>query len=154
MEKVSKEVAQQVTTELHKDIEKVLAKHGLELSKVLTKYGNIFSIKVEAIAVEVGQNGVNLASVEAQTFLMSARYMGVKNPEKELGSVVSFEGRQVIIKGLSPNARRNNVLVKEIKTGRDYWVSPEVLKSLKSYEEIKSGVIFNNFEPKSAKVSY
>jgi len=154
MEKVSKEVAQKVTTELHKDIEKVLAKHGLELSKVLTKYGDIFSVKVEAVAVEVGQNGVNLASLEAQTFLMSAKYMGVKNPEKELGSIVSFEGRQVIIKGLSPNARRNNVLVREIKTGRDYWVSKEVLKSLKSYVEIIPQVIYEDFNGKITKVNH
>lgn len=126
MVKVSKELAKAVVTDLQKDIEKVLAKHGMELNSTSTKYGDVFQLKIEASTIKKGLNGVNLNSREAQEFLNFSYSYGVEKPELVLGQVVKFAGRQMMIIGLNTRKKSTPVVCRDEK-GNDYSVDARIL---------------------------
>jgi hypothetical protein len=135
MNKVSKELATKVTTDLRNDIAKVLAKHGLELSGVTTKYGDSFQIKIDAVSVNLGKNGVNLNSVDAQNFMNFGYSYGVTDVQADLGSEVSFGGKTIVITGLNPRKKNAPIVCKDIKSGNEYYVSADILKLLPSFSK-------------------
>jgi len=134
MQKVSKELAKAVVTDLQKDIEKVLAKHGMQLSGMSTKYGDSFQLKIDAVSVKLGKNGVNLNSVEAQNFINFGYSFGLTDVQADLGSIVSFGGKSVVITGLNPRKKNLPVVCKDVKTGSEYYVSAKVLELLSSFK--------------------
>ena len=133
MQKVSKELAKAVVTDLQKDIEKVLAKHGMQLSGMSTKYGDAFQLKIDAVSVKLGKNGVNLNSVEAQNFMNFGYSFGVTDVQADLGSEVSFSGKTVVITGLNPRKKNQPVVCRDAKTGSEYYVSARILELLPSF---------------------
>ncbi len=62
---ISKETGQAVAKEMDAAMRDILAKHGLQVGKVSTGHGEWFEFKVTAVAVSLGDNGVNLSSKEA-----------------------------------------------------------------------------------------
>lgn len=62
---ISKETGQAVAAEINEAVRAILAKHGLEAGKTVTGHGEWFEYKVTAVAVTLGDNGVNLSSKEA-----------------------------------------------------------------------------------------
>ena len=129
MEKVSKEKAKQITAELELEIKKVLAKHGMEMNDASTKFGDLYSFKFEASTLNLGANGVNLNTREAQEMMRFGFNYGLKNPEKVLGTKVKLGGRQMIIAGLNIRKKNAPVVCKD-DAGNFYAVSELVLAGL------------------------
>ena len=91
MTAVSKSLAEEITNELEKAAVAIFAKHGLERGKVSIKYGQLYSLKIEAQPVEIGPNGVNLASVEARDYIRFGAMYDL--PEGLLGQTFSVNGK-------------------------------------------------------------
>lgn len=133
MDKVSSAKARVISAEIQKEVNAILAKHGLQQTKTKSTYGDLYSFKVEAHTVTLNDKGVNLDTREAQAFLELSGILGITEPEKDLGAEVIIRGKRLQVVGY--NSRKNNsVLVKDKKTGDEYWASNEVLNQLPSYK--------------------
>jgi hypothetical protein len=62
---VTKELAVQVSAEIKKAVEEILAKHGLAEPKVKTTYGDIYKLVIESSVEAKDASGVNTKSAEA-----------------------------------------------------------------------------------------
>ncbi|CAB4189362.1 hypothetical protein UFOVP1184_30 [uncultured Caudovirales phage] len=103
MANISRAVASEISKEIEAAAAKILDKHGLKASPTRTGYGDSYSFKIEAVAVEAGRSGVNLKSKEAMTFILA---MGVKGlTEQDLGAQVVINGKRYTITGASLNAK-------------------------------------------------
>ena len=113
---VSRALAEQITDELEKAAMAIFAKHGLERGKVSTKYGELYSLKIEAQAVEVGPNGINLASVEARDYTRFGKMYDL--PEGLLGKTFSFNGTEYAFAGIATSRSKYPIYVRNMSTGK------------------------------------
>jgi hypothetical protein len=59
---------------------------------------------------------------------------GLTDVQADLGSIVSFGGKSVVITGLNPRKKNLPVVCKDVKTGSEYYVSAKVLELLSSFK--------------------
>lgn len=103
MANIERELARAISKEIEAAAAKILDKHGLKASPTRTGYGESYSFKIEAVAVEQGRNGVNLKSKEAISFVVG---MGIKGlTEQDLGAQIKVNGNRYTITGASLNAK-------------------------------------------------
>jgi hypothetical protein len=94
---ITKNQAQLIIDELEPLLQAAMAKHGLDKPKLKWNYGDYFGLKLEASSVELGDNGVNLASAEAQYFTRFG-YRGVTAP---LGTMFENKGTKYSFIGIA-----------------------------------------------------
>ena len=128
---VSKETAQAVASELDKAVRDILAKHGLQAGKTSMGYGEWFDFKITATSLELGLNGVNLATREATYYKKFGytAYLGGDNDftGTELTAVLGtrFQG-DYFFAGIDSKKRKNPVMAIDRKTGKTVFF-PETI---------------------------
>lgn len=65
---VSREDAREISEEIKAAVEEILGRHGMEVTKLTTNYGDRYGFKVEASNVVRGEGGVNLESPYAKAY--------------------------------------------------------------------------------------
>lgn len=96
---ISKELSRQVTDDIRTAVDAILAKHGLVAGKVNTHYGIHYKFSIEAVAEELGENGVNLASKEATAYQQLHKVYDL--PEGLLGKIITVKGEPLVFLGIA-----------------------------------------------------
>lgn len=116
---VSKETATQVAQEMKTAMEEILKRHNLDSQQVKWGHGDWFEFKITATAIELGPNGVNLATPEAQyytKFGFSAHQTGpiqsaVTELTAPLGTEIQVQGQTLYFAGIAPKRRKFPIAV-------------------------------------------
>lgn len=134
---VSKEIAQAITEELRKAAEEIFAKHGLQTTKQVSKYGEWYDFRIEAVAIEEGLNGVNLASKEASYYSQYGwtAYASDFTPTQlvaPLGTIFQDgPGRdQFVFAGVDPKKKKNPIVLTRL--GKTYYAPESIIPALNS----------------------
>lgn len=94
---VSRDLAKRITEEIEVEAKKI-CQGKLQISNISTKYGDGYSITIKADGIELGRNGINLASRYAQDFRMTAwRY---EMTDADLGKEAQINGKTVYFAGV------------------------------------------------------
>jgi len=117
-EMVSKETATQVAQEMKTAMEEILKRHNLDTQQVKWGHGDWFEWKITATAIELGPNGVNLATPEAQyytKFGFSAYGQAPNFTQTELtaplGTEIQVQGQTLYFAGIAPKKRKFPIAV-------------------------------------------
>ena len=125
---VSKEKAQEISREIEKAAIAIFAKHGLEKARISTKYGEMYSLKIDAQGVDMGLNGVNLASTEARDYTRFASMYDL--PEGLLGKAFEVNGKMYAFAGIATQRSKYPIYVREIATGNFSFFQNSVVRFL------------------------
>ena len=128
---ISKEQVQRIRAAVELAFLSALDAEGLRYNGSSGKYGDTGSITFKFIAVEEDENGVNIASPEAQAFITYATAYG-SSPEA-LGGRIIWMGESYIIEGLRPRARKYPVLARRESDGKRYGLPETALKNIVEY---------------------
>lgn len=112
---VAKTTAIAIMDELESEINRVLEKHGLDKAKLKCKYGAHFELKIESATLELGENGVNLQSPEAQYYSRFG-HMGLHAP---LGTKFTHKGTSFVFIGIAPSRRKFPIAVRNLDEGHN-----------------------------------
>lgn len=112
---VDKKTAQAVTAEITAEIDAILARHGLTRGRMSTKYGDAYSLTINAEALCLGANGVNLSSKEAQDYELYAASYGL--PQGLLGKMFNVNGVSYAFAGLAVRRSKYPIYVRNLETG-------------------------------------
>lgn len=133
---VSKETAQAISAELRKAAEEIFAKHGLQTSKQVSKYGEWYDFRIEAVAIEEGLNGVNLASKEASYYSQYGwtAYASDFTPTElvaPLGTIYKDgRGDEFVFAGIDPKKKKNPIVLTRL--GKTYNAPESIISALNS----------------------
>jgi|688.fasta_scaffold254698_4 hypothetical protein len=130
---VDKQTAQAVTAEIQAAMQEILAKHGMEQGKVSIKYGEIFKVTFEATPVALNENGVNVNTPEAQSWLYLGEYRGFANPASVLGTTFTMNGKTFKFVGFNERAPRMPVVAVDVKDGKQYKIDAKALRFIAGY---------------------
>lgn len=130
---VGKELTQKVSAEIQTAILPILAKHGLTLSKVSSKYGDNYGISITAVSTKLDENGVNLNSSEAILYNRYGHY-GLVNGETltltaKLGTKFESRGRKFVFVGVRSRGK-NKIVAKCEQDGKDYVFADTVIPTI------------------------
>jgi hypothetical protein len=129
---VSKAQAKAVSDEIMSAIKPILDKHGLMLSKTASKYGIHYEIKIVAANVDLGKNGVNLASPEAREWVLySFQYGLTQTQAKDLLGEVIYTNAKVgdcVLVGYNGRKHKHPVIVKSLRDEKQYFVTTDQLR--------------------------
>lgn len=111
---VSKEQGQKVAQEIKQAVEEILKREGLSLETTKMLYGEWFEFKIKAVSVELGLNGVNLASPEAiyytkygfTAFIPGAIEDSQQKLTAPLGTQIQVKGQTLTFAGIAPQRRK------------------------------------------------
>jgi len=132
---VDKALANIVGTEIDKAVREILAKHGLEAGRTSIGCGEWFDYKIVATAVELGLNGVNLATKEAKYYTKFGftAYLGGDDDfvGTELTAVLGtrFNGDYAFA-GIDAKKRKNPIVALDIKTGKTVYFQESIIPRL------------------------
>lgn len=126
---VNRAECQELAEELRAAAEQVFLKHGYALDGSKAKYGSFFEWNVKASPVEMGPNGVNLNSPQAQAFTRWAASFGM-TPE-QLGGTMEMKGETLTFVGVEPK-RRKYPLVFRRPDGSEVLYTEGVAKLVKA----------------------
>lgn len=133
-EAVSREQARIISQEIQIAVEAILKKHNLKIEKQSSKYGTAYDYKVSAVAVKL-VNGVNISSVEAQQWVANAGWAyDVANADDVLGAEFISGGVSYRLAGCNLNKTAKPILIVDIKTGKEYWASKNILNAISKIE--------------------
>lgn len=130
---VDKKTAQAVTAEIQAALQEILEKHGMEQGKVSIKYGEIFKVTFEATPVALNENGVNVNTPEAQSWLYLGEYRGFANPASVLGTTFTMNGKTFKFVGFNERAPRMPVVAVDVKDGKQYKIDAKALRFIAGY---------------------
>ena len=114
-ENVTREQAQTITAEINAAIGEIFAAHGLERRPTKTGFGEFYTIKIEAVRVNHGRNGVNLESKEAIMWKAMCSYIGLA--ESDLGAKFTVGNEEYTLLG-GRNAATFPVVAIKTSTGK------------------------------------
>jgi hypothetical protein len=109
--------ARAITAELKGAVEEVFAKHGLQAPKIHTTYGDVYRVKLEAVPLAEGPNGVNLNSKEAKAFLAWPEEYGLT--KEHLGGIWSYGAQEYVFQGVSTRAPKRPLVFKRVSDGQE-----------------------------------
>jgi hypothetical protein len=140
---IDKATAQAVATEIQEAILAILAKHNLQESKTVWKYGEWFEMKVEAIAVERGLNGVNLASKEAMYYTKFGwtAYDDNYNASEltaPLGTIFPMKGQNYAFAGIDPKKRKFPIYARRISDGVMVGITENMIPTINLHAQMAS----------------
>jgi hypothetical protein len=100
---VTREEAKVISDEIMAAVHAVLAKHQLQALPTKTGYGDNYVLKVEAVKVELGRNGVNIHSKEAMLLDLVGAFKGLN--AADLGAKFKHGGRTWVLTGACNSAK-------------------------------------------------
>lgn len=133
---VTKAVAAEIGAELRAFAEKLFAKHGLQMTSTKSTYGDSFKFTVQADGIELSDDGINLASTEAQFYEKcglsefnntTGKWEVLNAP---LGTKFTLKGEQYIFAGVSPRKKKFPILAVSVKDNREYGFSSALIAEL------------------------
>jgi len=127
---ISKELCNDISTELNTAINAVFAKHGLMRKKFTSGYGDRYSLSVTAEAIALGDNGVNTASSEARAYEMF--YATYELPAGILGKKFSIKGVNYAFAGIATSRRKYPIYALNLSTGSYVFFQDTVKRLLVS----------------------
>jgi len=133
---ISKETGQAVAKEMDAAMRDILAKHGLEVGKVSTGHGEWFEFKVTAVAISLGDNGVNLSSKEATYYSKFGytAYLGGDNDftgtqlTAPLGTLF-YDGNYAFA-GIDSKKKKNTIVAIRIADGKTVLFPESVIPTI------------------------
>jgi len=137
---VTRQISNTITREILEAVKPIIEKHGLNIGKTTSKYGDLYSFTIQAEAIQKGRNGVNVASNDAQNFIVHSFLFGLSSDEAKnlLGSVI-FENPKLgacILIGYSPRNKKMPVIVKSLRDEKQYFVPETYLDSYRKQPTI------------------
>lgn len=131
---ITREQAAAIDREIDAAVEAILTKHGLQRGKRRSQYGSHYRYTVEAVAVVTGDNGVNMASKEAQAWMGNAPYLGFADPAAALGKTFTSNGHTYTLMGYRPRAHKRPVVAQNAH-GNMFAFPLHVLHSIEGYDQ-------------------
>lgn len=125
---VAKAQASEISVEIKAAVEAILAKHGMELTKVQTTYGDVYGFKCEGSPLVKGENGINMESKEAQAYKRFATSYGL--PEGLLGKKFTSKGREFAFAGIAPSRSKFPFAAMNLLEGRMYFFTEDIKSKL------------------------
>lgn len=148
MNTVDKAVAQAIATEAKEALSAILAKHGMEASGFKWSYGDWMEVKLTAVPVQKGENGVNLSSKEAQYYtkfgweVYSADFSECIALTAPLGTRFNA-GRPLqdyAFAGVDSKKRKNPIVAIDLTTGKTVYFAETVVTRINlAAEQQKAG---------------
>jgi hypothetical protein len=125
---VSKTMCTSISDEILAAAKEVLARHGLELSKSRSGYGDIYSIKIEANVVARGENGVNTASEYAVDYKRYGASYGLK-PDL-LGKKFTSRGTEYAFAGIATSRRKYPIAALNLMEDKMYFFTSSIVSAV------------------------
>lgn len=121
---VDKAKAKVISEEIKQAVEAILAKHNLETTKISTGHGDWFEFKVQATAIQLGLNGVNLATKHALAYTKFG-FTSYANGEATeltapLGTKFTFRNAEYIFIGINGASKKNPIVIRSVVNGAEY----------------------------------
>lgn len=126
---VTKEVAALIGEELRAHAEKLFAKHGLQIKKSKSTYGDGFSWKIEADGIDLNEDGINLASEEAQYYTkFGFSYYSVDEHQiivlnAPLGMKFTLKGEEYLFAGVARRKQKFPILAIRVRDKKQFGFS-------------------------------
>ena len=127
---VTKAECQAISAEIAAAIKPILERHGLDITKTMSKYGDIYSIKVEANKVSRGENGVNMESEYANDYKRFGSAYGLN--EGLLGKKFTSRGREFAFAGIATSRSKYPIAALNIVEDRVYFFTKDVARLVNS----------------------
>jgi len=127
---VTKAECQAISAEIAAAIKPILERHGLDITKTMSKYGDIYSIKVEASKVSRGENGVNTESEYAKEYERFGSAYGLN--EGLLGKKFVSRGREFAFAGISTSRSKYPIAGLNLLEDRIYFFTRDAAKLVNS----------------------
>lgn len=128
---VTKEQVVRIQDAMRTTLASLLEAEGLMLTRGSAKYGDEGSLTFRFCAVDEDENGVNLASPEAQDFLNYAHTYEGGRPT-QLGGVWTnrMSGEEFRVIGLRLRARKYPVLAESLRDGRKVGLPDSAFRTI------------------------
>lgn len=127
---VTKAECQAISAEIAAAIKPILERHGLDIAKTMSKYGDIYSIKVEANKVSRGENGVNMESEYAKDYKRFGSVYGLN--EGLLGKKFVSRGREFAFAGIAASRSKYPIAGLNLLEDRIYFFTQDAAKLVNS----------------------
>lgn len=133
MTQVTKKQTEVIGKEIEIAVKAILEKHNMELTKVRGKYGDVFAFSVEASPINRNENGVNLASSDARTFMQVGKDYGFENPADTLGKTFTSNRKTFKFVGLNLNKRKFPVCAVDLETNQSFGFTLVALRKIEGF---------------------
>ena len=136
---VSRDLAKKITEQIEAEAKRI-TDGTLQITGISTKYGEGYSVTIKADAVQIGRNGINLASQYAQNFRMGA--WAYEMNESHLGAEALINGKTMYFSGLDIKRNGTVRIVIQDTQGKTYFLADEKAITRfggKMIETIKAG---------------
>lgn len=122
--------AQAVSADVKAAVSAVLDKHGMRLGEVRTTYGDAYSFKFSASRVELGADGFDYGTPEAQEWLLYGKARGIEDPKAVLGRKFHANGDEYVFMGYRSRSPKYAVQAKRVADGKSFRFTEHVLSRL------------------------
>lgn len=133
MAAMTKQDAVELANDVRAAVAEILASRGYAQPTMKVVYGDSFKITFETTTVDLGDNGVNLASREAANYKDLADYptaiFGKLDPDA-IGKVYKWQGRDVVFLGYNPRAKKYPFVIRELDSGAMFKASEQFSRLL------------------------
>ena len=119
---VSRDLAKTITEQIEAEAKRI-TNGALQITNISTKYGEGYTVTIKADAVELGRNGINLASQYAHNFRMTAWRYDMK--DTDLGALAIINGTTLYLAGVDIKRNGNVRIVVQDGNGKTFFLSNE-----------------------------
>ena len=112
-DEITRLLASEVTEAIKQVANDIFDKNNLVMSSVTTKYGTHYQVSISADAVQIGKNGVNVASKDAYLFSLYAWQYNLN--DDALGNEATINGKKWRLAGLQVKANKHKLVVLDDK---------------------------------------
>lgn len=123
-DEVTRSLASEVTEAIKRVANDIFDKNNLVMSSINTKYGTHYQVIISADAVEIGKNGVNIASKDAYLFSLYAWQYSLTNDA--LGNEATINGKKWRLAGLQVKANKHKLVILDEKN-QSYTVNDDAI---------------------------
>ena len=131
---ISRQQARLVTEEIDAAVKAILAKHGLTAGQAKTNYGYQYKYTITASVPVVSDNGFDIGTPEAQTFILLGPTSGFANPKASLGVPFTVNGKTFIVTGWNSRAPKFPLVGKNLTDGTAVKMPRSWLKHIPGYD--------------------
>lgn len=125
---VSKATTEAVSKEIMEAVNRVLAKHNLKTTKVTSKYGDMYALNIQATAVMLNEDGINMASPDVLDYQRNGYIGHVVNPDSTMnfptltapiGTRIQYQGKVYAFAGVRSRGK-NKLVMQCLSDGKEY----------------------------------